>query len=466
MQISNILTVYPGNPLIGEISLPGDKSLSHRAALLAALADGESVIHNFLIAGVTDAMLRALTALSIPWRLDGTTLTVQGAGVRQSPPSDSAAPIFLDCGNSATTLRLLAGALAAMGTPVVLDGSPGLRRRPMNRIVQPLQQMGVNIQSNQGCAPLHLLSSPYPLKPLEYTLPVASAQVKSCLLLAALAASAPTTLHEPTLSRDHTERMLQQMGVQVLTGSTIEHPQSDHPTFSVTLVPPSPLVLSPLHMTLPGDISAAAFLIVAALITPGSEIVLRGVGLNPTRTGLLDALAGMGADIQIQNFISGEADKEHPADRNPGGETVGDLHVRYSSLRGTQVDGELVTRMIDEFPVFAVAAACARGDTVVAQADELRHKESDRITALCQELRLLNVEVDETPDGFIVHGDASRLNGNPSPLQTHGDHRLAMSLVVAGLAARESVTIADPGIISESFPAFVETLRSLGAKLS
>jgi 3-phosphoshikimate 1-carboxyvinyltransferase len=347
-----------------------------------------------------------------------------------------------------------------MGTPVVLDGSPGLRRRPMNRIVQPLQQMGVNIQSNQGCAPLHLLSSPYPLKPLEYTLPVASAQVKSCLLLAALAASAPTTLHEPTLSRDHTERMLRSMGVQVITGADKEHPQSDHAIFSVTLDPPSPLVLSPLHLTLPGDISAAAFLIVAALITPGADIVLRGVGLNPTRTGLLDALAGMGADIRIQNFISGEADQ------NPGGEPVGDLHVRYSSLRGTHVDGELVTRMIDEFPVFAVAAACAQGDTVVAQADELRHKESDRITALCQELRLLNVEVDETPDGFIIHGDANRLKGNPSPLQTHGDHRLAMSLIVAGLAAKGSVTIADPEIISESFPAFVETLRSLGAKLS
>ena len=328
------LTISPGRPLRGEASLPGDKSLSHRAALFAALAEGESVIENFLVSGVTRAMLKALTALGVRWELDGCRLAVWGRGWQNLAAPDGP----LDCGNSATTLRLLAGALAAAGVPAVLDGSPGLRRRPMGRIVEPLRAMGADIQPAPGsCAPLVLAARPASrrLTGGTHDLPVASAQVKTCLLLAALAADGPVTLREPSLSRDHTERMLSSMGV----GITRLAPQAGTGP-GVILQPPSE-PLRPLVLTLPGDFSAAAFLIVAALITPGSEVTLRGVGLNPTRTGLLEALQAMGADIQVTPT----------ADRS--GEPVGDLRVRHSHLHGGAVSGDLVVRMIDEFPAFA-----------------------------------------------------------------------------------------------------------------
>lgn len=446
------LVAAPGGPLRGTVVLPGDKSLSHRAALFAALADGKSRIENFLVAGVTDAMLGALTALGVGWELDGTTLIVEGRGVHglQSP----AAP--LDCGNSATTLRLLAGALAASGIPAVLDGSPGLRRRPMDRIVTPLRQMGVDILTEDGCAPLTLLPSHKPLSALDYTLPVASAQVKSCLLLAALAAAGSTTLREPGPSRDHTERMLSNMGVGIVTHHMNDSDTRDlngtdrqHPV-SVTLTPPAPLSLKPLNLSLPADISSAAFLIVAALLVPGSQITLPGVGLNPTRTGLLDVLLAMGADIQVA------------CQEERYGEPVGDLTVRACSLRGTQVSGSLVVRMIDEFPAFAVAASFAQGATVVSQAEELRHKESDRITALCTELRSLGVDAREEPDGFVIQPGRIPVGGFA---KSHGDHRLAMSLALFGLAAQGEVVVDGSEMIFESFPEFVPALQELGAKI-
>jgi 3-phosphoshikimate 1-carboxyvinyltransferase len=455
------LVILPGKPLRGEIglagelALPGDKSLSHRAALFAALAQGESVIDHFLVSGVTRAMLEALTGLGVAWQLQGRRLTVQGVGLLPAPGGGSPvrAGVTLDCGNSATTLRLLAGALAAWGVEAVLDGSPGLRRRPMGRIIQPLQQMGVPIEGAQGCAPLRLQGTPAALRPLRYAMPVASAQVKSCLLLAALAAQGETVIEEPGPSRDHTERMLSAMGVPVASSQwaakDAQPPVSGGP-FVTRLAPPRPLILKPLQMSLPGDMSAAAFLIVAALITPGSQITLRGVGLNPTRTGLVEALVEMGADIHIANL-----DEQ-------AGEPVGDLSVGYSELHGVRVSGERVVRMIDEFPAFAVAAAFARGKTVVADAEELRHKESDRITALGEELRALGAEFSETPDGFIVQGGRSLRGGVARP---HGDHRLAMSLAVAGLASESPVKVAEAGIIHESFPDFAAVLRSFGAEV-
>jgi 3-phosphoshikimate 1-carboxyvinyltransferase len=438
------LTIFPGNPLAGELAspaLPGDKSISHRALLFAGLADGESRVENLLVSGVTRAMLNALTALGIPWRLEGVSLAVHGRGLRGfQPPS---AP--LDCGNSATTLRLLAGALAASGVPAVLDGSPGLRRRPMRRISEPLHRMGVPITASpQGTAPLRLDARPADrlLRPLEIDLTVASAQVKSCLLLAALAAGGPTTLREPGPSRDHTETMLRQMGVRVET--------TPGPQPVVTLTPDASRQLRPLHMSIPGDMSAAAFLIVAALITPGSHLVLRQVGLNPTRTGLLDALRQMGADIEV-----------HPAPAQ-GSEPVGDLVIRHSRLRGGEVRGDLVVRMIDELPVFAVAAACAEGVTRVSDAQELRHKESDRIAELCRELSALGVSVTEHPDGMTIAGGAPIHGGQVDP---HGDHRLAMSLAVAGLVAETPLTIDAAEIMAESYPNFPAVLVSLGARL-
>ncbi len=435
------LTVWPGRSLQGSLEVPGDKSLSHRAALFAALAEGESRIENFLVSGVTEAMLRCLEALGVAWKLEGETLSVQGRGLRglRAP----AAP--LDCGNSATTLRLLAGAVAAGGIAAVLDGSAGLRRRPMERIAGPLREMGVEIETSEGGgAPLRLAvrAEGQKLRALDVILPVASAQVKTCLLLAALAAEGPSTIREPALSRDHSERMLRGMGVEVRSYA------AENGGNVVTLTPPAGPLL-PLRGALPGDFSAASFLIAAGLITPGSALVLRGVGLNPTRTGLLDALRGMGGEIEVEN------------PRETCGEPVGDLRVRHSRLRGRTVSGELVVRMIDEFPAFAAAAAFAEGPTLVQDAGELRYKESDRISALCAELRALGVPAEEMPDGFRLPGGGA-LGGSVDP---HGDHRLAMALAVMGLAARGPVQVAGAEIMRESFPDFAAVLAGLGAQL-
>jgi 3-phosphoshikimate 1-carboxyvinyltransferase len=442
------ITAYPGKPLTGAAFLPGDKSLSHRAALFSAMARGESCLENFLVAGVTRPLLDALSALGVSWDLVGTTLTVRGQGLEswRSPQ------IPLDCGNSATVLRLLAGALSAAGIRAVLDGTPGLRRRPMGRIVEPLAQMGVPIQTAEGgTAPIELSARPasQSLRPTIYRLPVASAQVKSCLLLAALAAGGPTTLIEPGPSRDHTERMLRSMGVKVGAQASPGDPENPYAQ-AVTITPPSPLRLAPLRLVLPGDFSSAAFLIVAALITPGSDIRIKNAGLNPTRTGLLDALASMGAQIEINNL----------AERS--GEPVGDLRIQHQPLHGATVDGALVVRMIDEFPAFAIAAACAQGVTTVRQAAELRYKESDRITALGQELGALGVAFQDMPDGFSIQGGEPVQGGT---VASHGDHRLAMSLLLAGIAGGKPVTVQDTDIISESFPDFVGVLGELGAEL-
>jgi len=432
------LVSSPGKPLHGSLTFPGDKSLSHRAALFSALAQGESVIDNFLVAGVTQAMLDVLTPLGVSWELRGKRLVIQGKGLEGLRPPGQP----LNCGNSATTIRLLAGALAAAGVPAVLDGSPGLRRRPMDRIVSPLQSMGVQIWASEGgCAPLQLEARPagQHLRALDYTMPVASAQVKTCLLLAALVADGPFSLHEPEPSRDHSERMLASMRVNIGSeGGT------------VTLVPSHPVLLNPLQLVLPGDISSAAFILVAALITPGSQVILRDVLHNPTRTGLLDALQSMGADIRIQ--------------RGPdrGGEPLGDMTVTSCTLHGTEVDGSLAVRMIDEFPAFAVAAAFAHGRTVVRGADELRHKESDRIGALVHDVRLLGAQAEEATDGFTILGRGMLQGGK---VDSFRDHRLGMALAVAGLASKEAVTIQGAEIIAESYPEFASALRSLGAEL-
>jgi 3-phosphoshikimate 1-carboxyvinyltransferase len=442
------LTITPGHPLRGQVELPGDKSLSHRAALLAGMAHGESLIHNFLVSGVTQAMLRALTALGVAWELESTSLRVHGKGLAgwRSP----SAPI--DCGNSATTLRLLAGALAAAGIPAVLDGSESLRSRPMTRIVEPLRRMGVAIESAPGgYAPLRLEGRPngQPLRAIEYSMPVASAQVKSCILLAALAAEGVTVLHEPGLSRDHTERMLAGLGIKVDCGQTAG--QADYVTrlrCSVPTTSPTSLVLPPLNISLPGDFSAAAFLIVGALIAPGSNIHIQNVGLNPTRCGLLDALEAMGADIRTSRLNDC---CEEPA---------GDLEIQHSLLHGGRVAGELVVRMIDEFPAFAAAAACAHGPTLVQDAAELRNKESDRISGLCQGLRLLGVQAQEAADGFTISGGYPIKGGR---VGAYGDHRLAMALALVGLASTNPVTVMGSEIIHESFPEFADTLAALGA---
>ena len=444
------LVVSPGGSLSGAVSLPGDKSIPHRAGLFAALATGESQINNFLVAGVTKIMLEILSELGVSWELDGAKLIVQGRGLERD--NHSTDPLTLDCGNSGTTMRLVVGALSALGIPAILDGSPGLRSRPMKRIVEPLSAMGVAIQASpEYTAPLRLSGRPttQKLKPLNYDQPVASAQVKSCLLLAALDADGLSTLREPGPSRDHTERMLRSMRVAVTspTGNNHIDQRGQH---EIRLTPPEPLQLAPLSIDIPGDISSAAFLILAAIITPGSRITIKGVGLNPTRTGFLDALLSMGADVKVFNQTESH------------GEPMGDLQVKYRPLRGIQISGPLVVRMIDEFPVFAIAAAYAQGQSVVSQAAELRYKESDRISDLCRELEHLGVEVEEKPDGFVINGGKGVQGGIVDP---HGDHRLAMALSVAGLAALEAVVIQNSEIIAESFPEFSKMLLGLGANI-
>jgi 3-phosphoshikimate 1-carboxyvinyltransferase len=443
--------ITPGKPLSGLAVVPGDKSLSHRAALLAALAEGESQVENFLVSGVTLPLLLALRQLGVNWQLQGTALQIEGRGLNglRSPGEP------VDCGNSATILRLSAGALAAAGVPAVLDGSAGLRRRPMRRILEPLRLMGVEIESSAGhTAPLALAGRPpgKKLRPIEYSLPIASAQVKSCLLIAALAAGGRSILHEPGPSRDHTERMLRAMGVPVQAGlSPIYGKARDTTSGAAASISIQPVErLTPLQLRVPGDLSSAAFLIVAAVIAPGSAIRLNEVGLNPTRTGLIDALRAMGADIEVEGR------------RNQDPEPAGDLVVRHSALQGVTVGGDLVVRMIDEFPALAVAAAFARGRTVVSGAQELRYKESDRIAALCAELRALGAQIQEHPDGFTIEGGQPLAGGHAS---THGDHRLAMALALAGLAAQTPVAVSGAEIAAESFPGFASTLRALGADI-
>ena len=428
------LSITAPTPLTGTITLPGDKSLSHRAALFASLAQGTSTVQRFLVSGVTDAMLRSLSALGIEWSLDNDTLTVTGKGLNGFRQPE----VPLNCGNSATTIRMLAGALAAAGTPCILDGSEGLRKRPMDRIIDPLSQMNVPTTSPNNCAPITMTARDVSTKlsAINYTLPVASAQVKSCLILAALDANGTTTLKEPGPSRDHTERMLSAMGASITT----EEPY-------IVKIEPLKKPLSPLEITLPGDISSAAFMLVAAAIVPGSELTIKDVGINPTRTGIIDVLREMGAVISITNK------------RTSYGEPIGDITLKAAALKAISVSGDTVVRMIDEFPVFAIAAAFAEGTTIVREAEELRHKESDRITILCDELEKIGVELDEFQDGFAIKGGTIK----GGVCKAHGDHRLAMSLAMAGLQSPAPVTVQNAEILNESFPEFTTNLIALGA---
>lgn len=428
------LSLKAPQPLNGPIALQGDKSISHRAALFAALAEGTSTIRRFLVSGVTDAMLRSLSELGIAWNLDGNTLTVTGKGLRGLNQPAAA----LDCGNSATTIRMLAGAVAASGSACVLDGSEGLRRRPMQRIIKPLSLMNVDITSRDNNAPLTLgaRGGTAKLRAINYTLPVASAQVKSCLILAALAADGATTLREPGSSRDHTELMLTAMGAPI----TVEHPD-------IVKVEPLSKPLEPLDITLPGGISSAAFMLVAAAIVPNSKISVSDVGINPTRTGIIDVLREMGAEISVDNK------------RVSYGEQIGDITLKAAPLKAINVRGDTVVRMIDEFPAFSIAAAYARGTTVVRQAEELRHKESDRISTLCYQLKKLGVELEEFQDGFAITGGTLR----GGVCEARGDHRMAMSLALAGLRSPAPVTVRKADILNESFPGFTANLVALGA---
>lgn len=414
--------------LRGAIRVPADKSITHRAIILGALADGDVRVENFLDSATTRATLDCMRMLSADIeQQDSGTLVVHGRG-RNSlrEPND-----ILFCKGSGTTMRLLAGLCAGQGFFSILDGTPALKRRPMARVIDPLRAMGATITARDGDRfPPLAIRGRSPLHGIDYTMPVASAQVKSALLLAGLFADTPTTIHEPAPSRDHTERMLLAMGAD------IEIPNSQ---FGIRVNPGARLGIANWELRIPGDFSSAAFLMVAALIVPGSEINLEHVGLNPTRTGLLDALTRMGAVVKIENRSE------------ENGELVGDLVVKAEGLAGTDVGGGEIPRMIDEFPIFAIAATQARGATRVRDAAELHAKESDRISALTEELRKMGAQIEPHPDGFTIAGP-SRLHG--ARVQAHADHRLAMSLAVAALIAEGETIVEGWECVGDSFPDF------------
>lgn len=438
MTAKQLLVRPQKTPLRGTVTVPGDKSISHRAIMFAALADGVSTIHNWLPAGDTLATLAAIRALGVEVRVAETSptawkLTVTGRGLHGLRPPT--AP--LDCRNAGTCMRLMAGILAGQSFASVLDGSPQLRKRPMRRITTPLQQMGAAILSNDGCAPLHV--QPAPLHGIRYALPVASAQVKSAALLAGLYAEGPTEIVEPGPARDHTERMLAAMGVDVTSSGGV-----------IVLQPPVE-PLRPFTLTVPGDISSAAFPLVAAAIVPHSEITLTNIGINDTRTGILSMLQAMGADIAITN------------QRLSGGEPVADITARFSELHSVHLRGRTVVCGIDELPIWSVAATQAAGSSNVQDAAELRVKEVDRISVLAGELRKLSVNIEEQPDGFVVTGPGRLYSAE---VDSHDDHRLGMSLAIAGLVTHGPTLIHDAGCIHDSFPGFVSTMQNLGADMT
>lgn len=425
----SIKTVRSARRLAGEVSPPGDKSISHRAVMFNALADGEATVTNLSPGDDVRSTIRCLRALGVSIKHRGNSATVPGmtkAGLKEPEA-------VLNAGNSGTTIRLLTGILAAQPFFSVITGDASLRSRPMKRIIEPLQQMGAQILGRGGGSLSPLAIRGGQLKGIEHRLPVASAQVKSAVLLAALFAQGKTTVEEPSPSRDHTERMLGRMGAHIEASGA-----------RVTLTPGRPLKSLSLHV--PGDISSAAFWMAAAAICPEARITVRDCGMNPTRTGVIDVLKAMGARLKIAN------------ERLEGDEPVADITVESSRLKGVEISGGLIPRVIDEIPVLAVAACLAEGKTVIRDAAELRVKESDRIALTVAELSRLGARIEELPDGMIIYG-GKRLEG--AEVSSHLDHRLAMSLAVAGLVAKGSTIIQQAGSVAISYPGFWSDLYKL-----
>lgn len=429
------ISLTPPRQLRGAIAVPGDKSISHRSVLLNAVAEGNARITNFLAGADCLATIACIRALGVQIEHEADTVQVYGVGLRGlREPAD-----VLDCGNSGTTLRLLTGLLAGQaGLFAVLTGDASLRSRPQRRIVEPLRALGAALDGRQegDRAPLAVRGAS--LRGGKYELPVASAQVKSALLLAAVAGTGPLTLSGRIDSRDHTERMLTQMGIDLTVDAR-----------SIQLYPPAhPVFPYPLSLRVPGDPSSAAFWWVAAAIHPDAELTTSGVCLNPTRIGALEVLRLMGADIQVTN------------ERLEGGEPVGDVTVRSSSLRGVEIGGALIPRLIDEIPVLAVAAACATGDTLIRDAQELRVKETDRIETVAAGLDALGVIVEPTADGMGISGGRGL---RATRLASHDDHRLAMAWAIAGLVAHGTTEVDGAEAVTVSYPAFWETLERIQA---
>lgn len=429
----NSFVAQPARSIGGAIDVPGDKSISHRALMLGSIATGPSLIHGFLESEDCLATRAALQAMGVPIRdAAGGAIAIEGVGLHGLEPPRG----MLDLGNSGTAIRLFSGLLSGQAFDTRLTGDASLRRRPMERIAKPLAAMGASIETTHGTPPLTVHGG-RSLHGVDYRLPVASAQVKSALLLAGLYADGKTTIRSPGPSRDHTERMLTSMGVAV------EEDQASH-----TVALSGPATLRSVEMTVPGDFSSAAFFIVAACLGAAEGgLLIRNVGVNPTRIGLLDILRRMGAHIEVRN------------PRRVGAEPVADLLVQRSALHGIDVPEALVPLAIDEFPILFVAAACASGTTVVSGAEELRKKETDRIAVMAAALGALGARVRETPDGLIVEG-GTRFSGGR--VDSRGDHRIAMSFAVASLAADGPIEILNTAEVATSFPTFLEVAAAAG----
>ena len=425
------MKVSKSSPLRGELTVPGDKSISHRAVMFGSISEGLTEITDFLQGADCLSTISCFRKMGIEIENTGERILVHGRGLHGlTAPSET-----LDAGNSGTTTRLISGILAGQNFSSRLTGDASIQSRPMNRIIHPLREMGAQISSENenGCAPLLIRGTS--LHGIDYRSPVASAQVKSCILLAGLYADRETSVTEPALSRDHTERMLKSFGARVKrTGLTAQ------------IFPESRLIGQKIQV--PGDISSAAYFLAAALLVPGSEILLKNVGINPTRDGILQVIKKMGGDLQILN------------QRTISGEPVADLLVRHSSLNGTVIEGDLIPTLIDEIPILAVLASFAEGTTVIRNAEELKVKESDRLSIMVEELLAMGAEVTGTDDGMIIRG-GKPLRG--TKIDSHKDHRIAMSFAVAGLAADGVTSIPDSGCVAISYPGFYEDLQKLSA---
>lgn len=427
------LSIHRSRGLNGDIKIPGDKSISHRSIMLGALAQGTTIVSNFLASDDCLHTAQCFRQLGIAIEQDGTKVTVQGRGLRGLREPDT----VLDVGNSGTTMRLLSGILAGQPFYSVVTGDASIRRRPMGRIAKPLRAMGASVFGRDGgqLAPLTIVGGG--LRAVQYETDVASAQVKSAILLAGLFADGWTEVFEPLQSRNHTEVMLQGLGAEIEVSGRLVRVQGG-PT------------LRGGQWEVPGDISSAAFLLVAGLIVPNSRLRLLDVGLNPTRTGIIEVLQRMGGSISVEN------------ERVSAGEPIGDLIVESSELTGCVVGGDLIPRLIDEIPVLAVAACFASGTTTIEDAAELKVKESNRIAATAAELAKLGANITELPDGLEVRG-GQRLHG--TECESHGDHRMALALAIAGLAADGVTTVAHAEAVNVSFPGFAAAMANLGGEV-
>jgi len=411
----------------GRLRVPGDKSISHRAVMFGAISKGITNIKGFLTGADCISTISIFKKMGIDIEIQNTAVTVKGKGLYGlSNPGE-----ILDCGNSGTTTRLVSGILSAQNFTSVLTGDKSIQKRPMNRITAPLTLMGADIKSNNGFAPLTITGSS--LHGIEYNSPVASAQVKSAILLAGLYADSPTTVIEPAKSRDHTELMLKKFGANLNTTKT-----------SATINPCKELFAT--DIDIPSDISSAAFFMAAAVLVPGSELILENVGINPTRDGVIKVLKDMGANIEIINS-------------NDEFEPVADIKVSYSKLHATTIGGEIIPTLIDELPLLAAVASMAEGKTIIKDATELKVKESNRIKVMCEELSKLGVYVVETEDGMEIEG-TNKLLGNVT-ISTHDDHRIAMTFAILGLISEGEIKLDNKACVEISYPEFFDDLRKV-----